>query len=945
MKFSTRTSLAFAIAASCLALTSTGLHAQTGTAAATMQLAQAQQAGSVQGRVVDSDTGLPLGGAIVRIPDAGLEVSTTPEGLFLIPVVPAGNHRVVVSFIGYPTQSDSVTVAAGDRVRADVAMSAGTYLDGMTVTGYRGAQSRALSQQRASDNIVNIISADTLGDFPDVSVAESVGRIPGVAVTRFRGEAETAVIRGGNPAWTRVAVDGLNIPSAGGSRSVQLGQLSSEVVSAIEITKAPTPDMDADAIGGTINIRSRGALTSSARVAGNASMGKSELGQRNNSEAALSFAQVFDRESGSHGVLASISQNRVDREMNNKESSFVQVNGEWMPDRLQTKAYDIKRDRSALELRYDFMNATEDNHFFVSFARTNYVADEDRHTVIIRNRDANTYRAGSDNLAGVWNRTRMEQNWTDRHTDNTQDILTIGGKREFNGVVWDYNAAYSTAENLTKPGRTGWTWRWDSTRPMAYDYNDPDFPVLTFADTGEIPTVGGNINPNVFSFRHGSNNLNNALAEETAYQAQTKVEIPMSLAGNAGYWRFGAKYTERDRVNDSEQFIITAGGPALASLLTDKPINNFGKFPFGYRFNKDATNTVKSGMTTTRNLASAFGNDFEINEKVYAGFAMGVIDINLWRLIAGVRVENTHTDSQGFRSDDNWATIPIATQFSRSYTDYFPSLHAKYDVTENMVFRAAYSSGISRPSFSDMRPTVAVNEDSQSISASNLALAPSKSQAVDVMLEYYIQPIGVVSAGIFVKEVDDVHFGFSRNIVPGESFNGYVVGNDGWRLTETTNSGKSAQISGFELAWDQALTFLPGVLDGLGVFANYTYTKSEAYLPGTNQKTPLGAQPEDTVNLALYYEKFGFSTRLAYNFQSKRISNFGDGTPASFNWWDSRGIVDLTARYAINDNFTVYLEANNLTDTLGRRYIGSTQRVDELEDFGRAYSAGLRFNF
>ncbi len=934
-----------AISAALVAVPASGLIAQTTDTGGQGQAAQGEQTGSIQGRVIDSATGRPMEGAIIRVDRLSSQVNTSREGNFLLSSVPSGQQQLTVEFVGYEPQTVTVDVARGDRQRMEVELSPSVFLEGMVVIGYRGAQSRALSQQRASDNIVNVISADTLGDFPDVSVAESVGRVPGVAVTRTRGEAETAVIRGGDPAWTRVAVDGMNIPGAGGNRSVQLGQLTSEVVSSIEITKAPTPDMDADAIGGTINIRSRGALTSSARFAGNAAMGRSELGNRDNYEGSLTYAKVFERAAGSHGILASVSQNRVEREMNNKESSFTPVNGERLPDRLQTKAYDITRDRGAVEARYDFMNEAEDNHVFVTFSRTTYVADEDRHTIIIRNRDAGKYLPGSDITNGSWARTRMEQNWTDRHTDNTQNILTLGGRREFSGIVWDYNAAYSTAENISKPGRTGWTWRWDSTRPIDYDYSNPDFPVLTFADSGEIPNVGGNINPALFTFRHGSNTLSSGKADETAYQAQTKVEVPMQLAGNPGYWRFGVKYTERDRTNDSEQATVTAGGPPLASLLSDREINNFGKFPFGYRFNKRATIAAKPGMTEVRTIASSFNGDFDINEQVYGAFGMGVVDIDRWRFIAGVRTEHTRTDSQGYRSVDNWATLPSPTQFDRSYTNYFPSLHAKYDWTDNLVLRAAYTTGISRPSFSNLRPTVGVNEDSQTVSASNMSLEPSTSQAVDLMLEYYIRPIGLISLGLFAKQIDDVHFSYSRNIVPGEVFNGYMVGNEGWRLTEVTNANKKANITGFELAWDQALTFLPGALDGLGVFANYTFTKSEAHLPETGAKTPLGAQPRDTVNLALYYEKYGFSTRLAYNFQSSRIANFGNGTPESFNWWDSRGILDLTARYQVSDNFTVYVEANNLTDSVGRRYIGSTRFVDELEDFGRAYSAGIRYNF
>lgn len=932
--------LSMAVSAAVLCVPATGIL-QPLHASEPLQLAQVTESGSVQGRVTGAQD-LPLQGAVVRITGTQLETSTGRDGSFLFPTVPAGNQEVEIRFGGYETERLSLDVRSGQRERVTAALSSSLALEGMTIVGYRGAQSRAMMQQRASDRIVNVVSSDTLGDFPDISVGESVARIAGVAVTRHRGEADAAVIRGGNPSWTKVSVDGMDIPSAGGGRSVSLGQISSDVVASIEVTKAPTPDQDADAIGGTINIVTRGALTSPHRFTGKASGGHSELGSRNNYDAALSVAHVFG-EIDELGVMFSASKNSVDREMNNVENDHTMADGEWLPSRIQTKAYDILRERESAELRFDYMNAEGDTHYYVNLTRSNYLADEDRHNVIIRNNGA--YLDGSDAINGGWSRTRVEANWRDRHDENTQNMVTAGGRHEFDGVELDYTAAISRAKHIRKPGRKSWTYRGNFNDAALYDYSNPDFPVIRWADSGEIPNIGSNVAESDLAFRHGNNYLERRRQDEDGMQAQVNLKMPKEMAGNLGYWKFGAKFTERDRSHDYSRELITAGGPELSQISSNREINNFGQFPFGSRFDKRVADSFVPEMELRTSLSHAYSNDFEINEKVYATYGMSVVDLGYWRLIGGVRVEHTDNSSLGYRSLDNWASIPEPSSDSRSYTNIFPGLHAKFDWTENLVLRAAYTTGIERPSFSDLRPTVAVNDDTFSISSSNMDLDPARSQSADLMLEYYIAPIGLISGGVFVKHIEDIHFGFSRAAQPGEVFNGFAVPDTGWMVSTRVNAERSAQIRGVELSWDQALIFLPAPFDGFGVFANYTYTNSEGYLPGTNERVPLGAQPDDTVNLAVYYERSGFSTRLAYNYQSKRISNYGQGTPDTYNWWDDRSIVDLTARYSFTDNLTVYLEASNLTDTYARRYLGDRQRVYELEDFGRSYSLGLRFNF
>lgn len=920
-------------------------EAQASVAVAAGQAGAAQTAGTLFGQVRDAQTGDPLQGARIRLAGSTHEAVTNREGNFSMAGVPVGQRELSIDYVGYTTANAVVTVQAGQRARVDVNMRTSEFLGTVQVVGYRGAQARSLSQQRASDAIVNVVSSDTLGEFPDVSVAESVGRIAGVAVTRHRGDADAAVIRGGDPSWTKVQVDGLDMSSAGGGRGIALGQVTSDVLASVEITKAPTPDMDADAIGGTINIVTRGALTSRPGWFGKAARGYSTLGGRWNHDVALGYAHTIEG-TNQHGFLFNVSHNALDRMMNNKESDHVLVNGRWIPDRLQTKAYDILRERGSAEIRYDFLNEDGSQHWFASYNHSRYRADEDRHNVSIRNISSRSYVGDYNEQTGVWPGVRIEQNWRDRHDESTRHMFSVGGKTDTDRIILDYRLAHGRSENERKPGRKSWTYRRNfNNTPFAYDYSDPDFPVLRFVD-GEIPHIGRNIDPDSLDFRHGSNYLEERWQTERTWQAVLRAEMPMNFGDYAGSIKFGGKYTSRDRDNDNNRYTITSGGPRLSQILdTSREINNFGRFPFAYRFDKKVADTFTDGMVTEESTMHTWQDDFSIKEQVYAAYGMGTVDLGDWRVIGGVRMEHTRTDSQGWISRDDWTSQPDPTQYERSYSNWFPSLHVRRDVGENTVVRASYSTGISRPSFSDLRPTVSYNEESESINARNMDLRAATSQGLDLMVEHYIQPIGLISAGVFYKRIKDVHFAYEREALAGEQFGSFTVPEGGnWTVSETVNGDKPANIYGLELAWDQALTFLPGIWSGLGVFANYSYIKSKATTP-EGYAAPLSRQPEHTVNFAVYFEQGPFSTRLAWNNQTRGISDYGDGTDDRFLWWDERGILDLTARYRFNSNFTVFAEAGNLTNSRARRYRGDTQRVEELEDFGRTYNLGVRFRF
>jgi len=209
--------------------------------------------GVIKGRVVDSATGDPLPGTNVWIKGTNVGAASDLKGYYTIANVPPGEYTLRVSYIGYETQELSILVRAGETVVKDIALVYGQVLRGETVvvTAQASGQYTAINQQLASNTIANIVSKARIQELPDVNAAESIGRLPGVSIQRFGGEATKIEIRGLSPKYNTVTINGVTVPATGGDdRSVDLSLISSSMLDGIEVRKANTPDMDADVIGG-----------------------------------------------------------------------------------------------------------------------------------------------------------------------------------------------------------------------------------------------------------------------------------------------------------------------------------------------------------------------------------------------------------------------------------------------------------------------------------------------------------------------------------------------------------------------------------------------------------------------------------------------------------------------------------------------------------------------
>jgi TonB-dependent receptor len=803
-------------------------------------------------------------------------------------------------------------------------------IEEIVVRGIRDAQTRALNQQRQSDNIITVVSSDSIGRFPDGNIAEALSRVPGLAVARDQGEGRYVSVRGTPTEFNAVAVDGVVLPAPDSStRAVDLDTIPTDVVSMLEVTKALTPDMDADSIGGHINIVTRTALdTGEPIVRMSTGWGENRLGGGRTQRHALTLGQAYDDQR--IGVLVSGSYSDTKRETDNFENDYALVDGVPFPILTEFKDYELQRTRWALNGRLDF-RPSDRTSLYVSGLHSVFTDDEYRHAMLLEYDD---YAPGSTPVLGTAE-TDVTKELRHRKVENTITSLVFGGEHQFDRAIVDFSVAYTEAKQ-EYPWRHYFTYELDDAVDIAYDFNSPNSPDWTAPG---LPENRLNFAPEDYEFSLYQVRAKDSKDRDIAMQ--TNLVVPYDAFGANGSLRFGVKARLKQKENDEDRAETenNVAGVSLADATRDEISNNFD-IELGNRFRKDIISTFGPQFEADPDFVSIarrnFTADYEAEQDIYAGYGMTTLDWGRTRIVGGLRVEYTDISADAFRFDRQ-TDLAVPTSDSQSYSNWFPSLHLRHEARDNLILRAAYSTALNRPDLVDVVPAIEERDRGpgrREVTKGNPDLDPTYSHNLDLMADYYLQPFGVVSAGVFYKRLSDVIF----SVTGLGQFEG-----EEWEITQPDN-GDSGYVWGVELNWQQGLYFLPGALQNLGVFANFTWAESEADLPGGFGKVRLPGQSDTTVNAGIYYEDDRFTARLAYNERSKFVDSVSL-TGREFDiYWDDRAQLDLTAGFRFNDNLEIYGEASNLTDSRQNRFSGSSDRVYEREGFGRVFLLGVRYN-
>jgi len=899
----------------------------------------AQGKGVISGKIVDEDN-YSLVGANVRVKGLGLFTVSNQKGEFIILNVLEGKQEVTISYLGYKQETVPVTVENGKTASIKITLkSVGILVNEVVIHGERlSGQAKALSQQRSNDNITNIIAAEQVGRFPDANIGDALKRIPAINVYYDKGEARFANVRGTEPKLNSVMINGERMPSAEGeTRAIQLDLVPSDMVQSIEVNKAVLPEMDADAIGGSINLITRSApngLRLSGTLGGGYNMlakqpqyiGSFVLGNRflDNKLGIVLSGSYFDHNLGS----------------DNAEGVWTKdISGKIYPTNWEVREYQLRRLRQSVSAALDYELSTN-SHLFLNAMYNKRNDWENRYRLRFTKMTVPT-------AAGLVEKTEIrrqvkggiddDENNNARLEDQRTYSLSLGGNHLIAEMLkMNWNATYSKASE-ERPHERYLQFRVKSTT-VAADLSDIEKPYFTPTDLSKV---------GLESFVFHTLTEEYKWTDEKNLNLRINFELPFTTSGEyKNLLKFGGKFTNKDKKRDNNFFTYTP-----LSGLKDLSATNWsdytnpdylaGKYQVGvFPTNKflGSLNLENSALfkkdDTPVEYAAA---NYTANEKVTAGFVQ--LNQNLGDkllLIAGLRLESTSLEYEGNEFNDDTKKI-TPTKGNDSYTDFLPGLHLKYNFDENTILRAAWTNTLSRPDYYDLVPYRSIAVADGQMFIGNPALKPTRAMNFDLMGEKYFESIGILSTGVFYKSIKDFSY---MSVMDNYTFNA-----KNYKLFQPKNGGK-ATLFGFEIAFQRQLDFLPSFLKNLGVYLNYTYTDSETDNPaygGKKIKLP-GTSPH-TLNSALTYQDGSLTLGLAFNYTDAYLDpEETDLTPGLERYYDSATYLDLTGSYQVIKGLRLFFEANNLLNQPLRFYAGESKRTYQAEYYDRRFSTGLKFD-
>lgn len=904
---------------------------------------------TVRGSVTDLVTHRPLPSAEVRIEELGRSVTTTTSGTYRFTGVPAGSYTLSVGSLGYQTSERSVEVSENEDTRADVTLAAVGATEEVVVTGYRAAQANALQDKRMSAVIKETLTADDAGKLPDQNVAEALRRVTGVTASVDQGEGRYVTIRGVDPSYTSTTLDNQVIGSPEDTRRVALDTIPSEVLARVEVVKTVTADMDGHAVGGAINIVTPSAFDDpdGRFFSATADLGYYDLSEKNPYKLAAGYGQVFGPQqrwgvvlSGSYSDRDFFSQNLQGGDPWEEEGDFL------VPDELNLRDYRIERMRKGIVANLEFR--PNDNtklylrNLFNDFEDTELQSEL---TYDYRNGDL----LDQTPTSGTFTEGEGERVVSQRLEKQSIRTSSLGGEFLLGDWLLEASGTLGKAKQDTPYDRE-WVFELGEELPMTYDTSETFFTV----DAGPIFD-----DPDQYEFDEYGRGGQIIIEDVTAFQID--LEKDLNIGDTATTLKFGAKQVDRDKTSDqdlvvydgfTDDFTLTGfTTPGESDFYCSEKCYDFGPrmlYPSLEGFYDQNSAGFEEDPADT--IVESYGVDFEVDEKVTAGYVMGTMDIGRATVIAGVRYEHTDTNFSAYDLIfiDGDPEDPAPVSGGKSYDHWLPNLQVRYALTDNVLLRGAWTNTLGRPSYEVNAPfrIFEIEEDDPGVfegqaEAGNPNLEPLESSNLDLALEWYMESGGILAVGLFYKDIDKPIF-TRISLLENTDFEGRFFSE---LEVETTDNADTGEIKGIEFNYQQQFLGLPEPFNGFGVSLNYTYTDSEANIFGREDALPFFLQSDHIGNAVVFFERSGFEARLAYTYYSTYLDSVGDDASQDY-YFDDRGQLDFKASYAITEHWSTYAEWKNITDeplrfTSGRR----SNRLAENEIYGWDIVAGVSLRF
>ncbi len=822
-------------------------------------------------------------------------------------------------------------------------------LAAFVVEGERAGQARAIKQKREASNIMDAVSADAVGKFPDGNAAEALRRVPGVSLEIDQSEGRFVVVRGIDAALNNVTLNGQTIgsPAEQGRRGLAMDSVPAELISRLEVVKAVTPDRDHNAIGGSVNIVTASAFDRpEGFLFGSVSSAYSDFsGDWGWWGAGANFGRVFGADK-KWGVIAGISYSL--RQYSSQTSDAVDwapINGMYVPTTQESFDYAIERSRLGLNIALEH-RPTDGHELYLRMNYNEFIDEEGRQKTGYE--FARGTLSSQTATSGTFSQGRATKEFRDYKQKHLIDAYALGGKHTLAGE-WtaEWQLGYSSGERDT-PRRVDWEFRsGGSAFPNSYNLS------------GEIPIITPNAafyDPAQYPFRRVRFRTDDEREEVTT--AQLDLERPLSLGGRASKLKFGGKWMQSDKTQDRENVnynlasgaanLFTLAQPGLAGPEPAGFMEN--RYRFGPTLNLAANqqffrdNPGRFTYDAATSRANSTEADFDATEEVLSAYLMASVELDARStVLGGLRVERTDaTYSGNERRNGNYTRLEIGN----SYTQVLPGLHYTLRASDRFVFRAAWTNTYGRTSYTDLAPRNILDDIDLgggtfqgSLSSGNPDLEPYESMNFDVSAEFYLPRGGIISVGAFHKRIDNPVYSRAYTLT-NTTYNGRNYATLAISRPENAESGK---ITGLELNWQQFFSGLPAPFDGLGVNFNYTITDSSAKIFGRAGDVPFFKQSDAVGNIAVIYEKHGFEARVAYAFNSEYLESVG-ATADGDAYTDERKVIDAKLSYRLHPRARLFAEFLNLTREPLRTFQGVPSRSNGFEIYSWNVNVGVNWS-
>ncbi|MDW3646836.1 MAG: TonB-dependent receptor [Bacteroidia bacterium] len=955
--------------------------------------------GNITGSVVDKVSGENISFANVRLEGTSLGASTDVEGAFIIQRVPAGDYNLITTYIGYIDQKTPVTVVAGTPLKIKVELEyAGVQTEEVEISAQVSGQMNAINEQLSSNTIKNVVSSDRIRDVPDQNAAESVSRLPGLSLIRNGGEGQKVAVRGISPQYNVTMVNGVRMQSTDrNDRSVDLNMIAPNVLSGIEVTKALTADMDADAVGGTVNLKIAKARDGAqGNISVQAGYGSTGDTYGNYRVSGFLSNRFFKKKFGIqvNGYLDNSNRNSDNlnvgyaiNEEDSLEAGFIPIDLNRVS--ISDRVTDRQRLGGGLILDYQFKNG--------SLLMNNFISNLSQDQV-----------EQSNSLSLIGNQ------WSGfaavREFSNTMLSNAIQGEFKFAKFSMDFSVSNSISKQYT-PG--------DLRMNIGIAQNEAGFttPSLTDplkASPGELLNAAVIIpEPNAKRVTRFYTLERDVV--ESAQEAVLNFQVPFSFSkAVSGTLKFGGKYVRNSRDNDEtqnfsqpdrnflgEEFVRVLKDSlwtdlgltnldqnlGIRAFLFEQPSYDVGDFLSGNEginnfFYKADIQKMKryeelaiySGYYPIDGKESA-QYDYLYERDLLAFYGMAEIKVGKYvTLFPGIRYEDFAFLYNSFFTE---RFGPNPEDFSNEALEsndingqnWFPQLHVRVKPTDWLDIRLARTKSIIYPDYRAISPYIYFDSfSSPALELGNPELVPALSQNYDIYASVYKNKIGLFTAGFFYKEIDNLIVRSSFRSKDSETVN------DRFSLPQTQqtvintwiNLDATSSVRGFELDWQTHFYYLPSFLKGFVLNVNYTHINSKTSYPfQTSVKLGSGPfaqtvfvdstragrmpnQPNDVFNFTLGYDVGDFSARLSFVYQDNILTGINrtydelDSYTAAYRRWDFTAYQKLPW---LNKRLQLFVNANNITNTADRSFISTLQKVSSVQYYGRTVDIGIRYGF